>query len=118
MKYVDPDGMYTIVERQSDGRYKVVNCDYDSDDLNIYNKTVDKKGNITYTTIGKSVTARSFYNDTKDDNGKEYGWMGIIDLNDTSGHSFLDMLSSSGITLDEYIATAGNREALDFKVTN
>lgn len=118
LKYIDPTGMYTIVRKNEDGTYEVIGGDYHSDDLNIYDKTVDDKGNTTYTSIGQSVTARSFYNDTLDKNGKEYGWMGTINTNDNSGQDFLNMLSSSGITLDEYIATAGNSEPLDFKVTN
>jgi hypothetical protein len=115
IRYVDPDGRSTWVMSNGDGTYRVFNGNLKDNDLNIYVYTKVDGILVRGESIGITSSITSFYNDAKDNGGQPYGWMGTIDPNDKSGLNFLGYIFSNAITMDDYIANAGNFEAYDFK---
>jgi RHS repeat-associated protein len=118
VRYVDPDGMSTYVIQNSDGSYRVVGGNKDDDDLNIYSINFKDGKYAGMSSIGKSTSMTSFYNDSKDENGKELGWMGTIDPNDNSGKQFLDNFVKSDLEIGDYMDNAKRGQQYDFKRTN
>ena len=106
---IDPDGRYTKVIQKEDGTYEVIGGELDGDN-NIYLYSNGERG----ASIGQSVCETSFYN--SDAGTWQVG--AIIDPNDKSGQEFLDKMSSTSITLPDYVDKARNDHPYDFKVTN
>ena len=106
---IDPDGRYTKVIQKKDGTYVVIGGELDGDN-NIYLYSNGERG----ASIGQSVCETSFYN--SDAGTWQVG--AIIDPNDKSGQEFLDKMSSTSITLPDYVDKARNDHPYDFKVTN
>ena len=106
---IDPDGSYTKVIQKKDGTYVVIGGELDGDN-NIYLYSNGERG----ASIGQSVCETSFYN--SDQGTWQVG--AIIDPNDKSGQEFLDKMSSTSITLPDYVDKARNEHTYDFKVTN
>jgi hypothetical protein len=75
---IDPDGRSTWVMANSDGTYRVVGGDLNDKDLNIYVYSIQDDNLVRGKSIGITSSSTSFYNDTKDGDGKELGWMGTI----------------------------------------
>ena len=91
---IDPDGRYTKVIQKKDGTYVVIGGELDGDN-NIYLYSNGERG----ASIGQSVCETSFYN--SDAGTWQVG--AIIDPNDKSGQEFLDKMSSTSITLPDYV---------------
>ncbi len=110
---IDPDGRSvesTIVEKNKNGTYKVVDGDANDGDNGIYiNDGNGGKGKL----VGYSATPESFFF------SEEGKWLGTIDPADQSGRNFLNkqiVRDNPGVI--EYMAKAKGRQPLDFKRTN
>ena len=114
---VDPTGMSTWVTQNADGTYSVVGGDLYDDDLGIY-LALGEEGNWQKGTekIGETMTMTSFYN--ADDEYNEWMIGAKIDLNDYSGISFINKMTSIPPPLLYYSYYAYPRRKYDFKVTN
>jgi RHS repeat-associated protein len=118
LRFIDPDGRSTRVAQNEDGTYRVIGGDLNDKDYNIYVYTQDKEGNYTVQgqSIGVTTSITSFYNDSKNENGTAYGWMGTINTQDNSGETFLsNNIFGNTMTLDKYMANASLGEKYDFK---
>ena len=113
----DPDGMSTYVFQNGVGKYVVTKEGNVKDgDNNVYVGYYDSNGNWQKTSIvlGQTLTPYSFYN--SDLNAWEEG--AIIDLFDISGEMMMAYLTTSDITLFDYMKDARSGGIYDFKVTN
>ena len=113
IKFIDPDGrsvQSTIVEKNNNGTYTVIDGDANDGDNGIYVNDVNRgKGEL----IGYSATPESFFF------SEEGQWLGTIDPSDESGRNFLNnQIIGDNPSVPEYIATAKGGEPLDFKRTN
>ena len=118
LRFIDPDGRSTKVKLDEDGTYSVFDGDLDDNDYNIYVYTQDEDGNYTVRgqSIGVSTSLTSFYNDSKRNDGTDYGWMGTINTKDNSGENFLsENFFNNKMTMDEYMSNASLEEKYDFK---
>lgn len=115
LKFTDQNGKETHVALNTDGTYRVLGGILNKD-RNIYLYSQDNKGKYTIKgkSIGKTTSTTSFYNS---DSGK-WAIGAIINPYDNSGKEFLAKISSSKVTLGEYMDKARNGHPYDFKVTN
>ena len=113
IKFIDPTGLApesTIVDKNEDGTYTVIDGDANDGDNGIYINDGNRgKGEL----IGYSATPESFFF------SEEGQWLGTIDPSDQSGRNFLNnQIIGDDPSIPEYIATAKGGEPLDFKRTN
>ncbi len=119
IRFIDPDGRgstSTIVEKQTDGKLKVVGGNPYDGDNGIYLNNNGAKGEL----VGYSATPHSFYySETEKKKGDGTGrWLGTIDPSNMLGKNFLNNILAINPSLPSYMLNATENKKYDFKNTD